>query len=435
MRVLALLVLLSPQLARAQPSAAALCGNGRIDSYGQRRVCAPCIPGRPCPCDVVPAGTEQCDGANLNGQTCASLGFLGGTLACDSQCRVDVRACTREGPGVQRVWSRPFVSDYGSVQRALAVAAGPSGVAVVVYELRRGGRGLTLHTFDAQGRPRATSPRFGAQSVGRVEILAVRGGWLVAAYELGSPAATRLYRFGADGALTASLGAVSPHRLQGLLPSLPGGPSLLLLGAIESSGVGRGQRVLRGRQLGPTGTPTTAPFPILGGIRLPCVQQSHGAWTGQGWAIARARGNVGFEQTRVDLAFVDVTGVARSFPPLAALEHANAPRLVQTPRGAALAVHTGAELVTFTLNDRGIHGAPTRHPGLGAPLALIGTRAIAANRGVLTWAPDARRRVPLLAVRNLHSWATALSPEGLWIAHVGGDDARAPELGLTRFVP
>lgn len=38
-------------------------------------------------------GLEQCDGADLRGSTCQSLGFSGGTLACLVSCRLDGRAC------------------------------------------------------------------------------------------------------------------------------------------------------------------------------------------------------------------------------------------------------------------------------------------------------------------------------------------------------
>ena len=37
---------------------------------------------------------EDCDGANLNGQTCTSRGFLGGTLACTSACKFDTSGCS-----------------------------------------------------------------------------------------------------------------------------------------------------------------------------------------------------------------------------------------------------------------------------------------------------------------------------------------------------
>jgi cysteine-rich repeat protein len=37
---------------------------------------------------------EQCDGTNLNGQTCASLSHYGGTLACGTFCQFDFSQCT-----------------------------------------------------------------------------------------------------------------------------------------------------------------------------------------------------------------------------------------------------------------------------------------------------------------------------------------------------
>lgn len=45
------------------------CGNGNIDTG------------------------EQCDGANLNGQTCSSQGFTGGALGCTSTCTFDTSSC------------------------------------------------------------------------------------------------------------------------------------------------------------------------------------------------------------------------------------------------------------------------------------------------------------------------------------------------------
>ncbi len=37
---------------------------------------------------------EQCDGTNLNGQTCASQGSAGGTLGCTADCRFDMSGCS-----------------------------------------------------------------------------------------------------------------------------------------------------------------------------------------------------------------------------------------------------------------------------------------------------------------------------------------------------
>ncbi|PKN23654.1 MAG: hypothetical protein CVU65_13865 [Deltaproteobacteria bacterium HGW-Deltaproteobacteria-22] len=36
---------------------------------------------------------EQCDGGNLNAQTCSSLGFAGGALACGADCRFELTNC------------------------------------------------------------------------------------------------------------------------------------------------------------------------------------------------------------------------------------------------------------------------------------------------------------------------------------------------------
>ncbi|HBK34702.1 TPA: hypothetical protein DDZ01_01765 [Candidatus Uhrbacteria bacterium] len=42
---------------------------------------------------------ETCDGSALNGQTCASQGYDGGTLACTSACAYSVSGCTSGGGG------------------------------------------------------------------------------------------------------------------------------------------------------------------------------------------------------------------------------------------------------------------------------------------------------------------------------------------------
>ncbi len=41
-------------------------------------------------------GTEECDGSDLNGQTCQDRGFAGGVLGCTSSCTFDVSQCSGE---------------------------------------------------------------------------------------------------------------------------------------------------------------------------------------------------------------------------------------------------------------------------------------------------------------------------------------------------
>lgn len=47
-----------------------------------------------------PMFNESCDGTELDGQTCANLGFHAGTLSCNGQCDFDTSACTTCGDGV-----------------------------------------------------------------------------------------------------------------------------------------------------------------------------------------------------------------------------------------------------------------------------------------------------------------------------------------------
>jgi len=48
--------------------------------------------------DGIVEGQESCDGINLNGQDCKSLGFLSGTLTCDSACSFDTSNCIAAFP-------------------------------------------------------------------------------------------------------------------------------------------------------------------------------------------------------------------------------------------------------------------------------------------------------------------------------------------------
>ncbi|MDP3991267.1 MAG: dockerin type I repeat-containing protein [Candidatus Nealsonbacteria bacterium] len=45
-------------------------------------------------------GDEQCDGSNLDSQTCQSLGYNGGTLSCNNNCSFNTSACTVTAPVV-----------------------------------------------------------------------------------------------------------------------------------------------------------------------------------------------------------------------------------------------------------------------------------------------------------------------------------------------
>jgi len=49
--------------------------------------------------DGVVNGEDECDGESFNGRTCTDLGFIGGTLICNEFCEFVTGACTAPGPG------------------------------------------------------------------------------------------------------------------------------------------------------------------------------------------------------------------------------------------------------------------------------------------------------------------------------------------------
>ena len=107
-------------LARLEGTPAPTCGDGVVNAVG-----------------------EMCDGADLNGATCASIGLPSGTLTCDS-CTFDVGGC---GPGL------------GSIDWPLAtIEPEASSTVTVDFSVTRAGNlsrfGL-LHSLDAQSPPDA----------------------------------------------------------------------------------------------------------------------------------------------------------------------------------------------------------------------------------------------------------------------------------------
>ena len=68
-------------------------GNGQADCNDSACIAAANC-GAQCGDAVVDVG-EQCDGTNLNGQSCTSLGQDSGTLACNASCLFDASGCVQ----------------------------------------------------------------------------------------------------------------------------------------------------------------------------------------------------------------------------------------------------------------------------------------------------------------------------------------------------
>jgi hypothetical protein len=73
-----------------------------------------CTGGPVCGNGVIETG-EQCDGANLGGNSCTTLGlgFTGGTLACGGSCQFDTSGCTTPSCTTQTLYSQNFDSTGG----------------------------------------------------------------------------------------------------------------------------------------------------------------------------------------------------------------------------------------------------------------------------------------------------------------------------------
>lgn len=66
------------------------CGDGRIKKHND----PPPIPDPTCGDGHVDEG-EECDGSDLNGQSCTTLGFDLGTVSCDASCKIVTSQCTK----------------------------------------------------------------------------------------------------------------------------------------------------------------------------------------------------------------------------------------------------------------------------------------------------------------------------------------------------
>ena len=55
------------------------------------------VPGPVCGDGIIGSG-EQCDGSNLGGATCVSVGFGGGSLSCKANCTYNTSQCISTPP-------------------------------------------------------------------------------------------------------------------------------------------------------------------------------------------------------------------------------------------------------------------------------------------------------------------------------------------------
>jgi hypothetical protein len=151
-----------------------VCGDGRVGEY-TRSCSAMCSGGCPgvggCGPTQCARAREVCDGADLDGQSCRTRGFSGGTLACDAGCeRFDVSGCDVcfSRPGV-----RCAVTDVDGPIGEVQVS--PSGDETLLAWNRPDGLHLLLATEDLDLEPERV-----LVDERLLDVLPVDGGWLVA---------------------------------------------------------------------------------------------------------------------------------------------------------------------------------------------------------------------------------------------------------------
>ncbi len=281
----------------------ASCGM-RDAEAGQPPTACPCMGAAPA-CSLPDAGRAECTSTDLQGQTCETLGFTGGTLGCDASCSFDTSGCDTCVAGPHTACASLHVGDgLDSTTRidylgrnltvvAFALAASDTEVGLAwddsngMLHLTRLRADLTLlsdeclatSSFDAS----SGTPPSGTVAL---SLASTSTGWLIAAYRYaadgckseGPNGGTYLYPFdGAGRALgppKVVCGTRAPNfsevHLAGgpTLSSLPGGRRSLLTWLEYEYYTGGGLRwqmvEADGRSVtGPDGGAPAAPDPNL----------------------------------------------------------------------------------------------------------------------------------------------------------------------------
>jgi hypothetical protein len=161
-------IVCAPPPAGTPACGATLCGNAVID------MCSTCGGGPP-PFDACTTQSEECDGANLGGQSCRSKGYAGGALACDGACHFDTSACETCAP------SAPAGPGCALAPQAWGVGLGASNDTIGFAWVTHGGGcdGVRFDRYDQSLAPRGESC-LGSCDARMAAVAPTPGGWLLA---------------------------------------------------------------------------------------------------------------------------------------------------------------------------------------------------------------------------------------------------------------
>jgi hypothetical protein len=200
----------------------AACGNGVLDSC---EVCGSSDDGPVMCMDV----TEACDGLELGGASCESLGYVSGALRCSQLCQIDLRDCEScVAPSDRATCTRPRVDALRIGSLALASDGEGVGAAWI-------GDDQALHFARFDANLQLLGARDCEQDLGfSVSLAASSGGWVIAAATGGDNPETTLILLDAEG-MEQSRTSVANAAFPKLL-TRPGGEPALVYASTDFAG-------------------------------------------------------------------------------------------------------------------------------------------------------------------------------------------------------
>jgi hypothetical protein len=253
----------------APPCGAAMCGNGKKDG---------------CPDQEA---TEDCDGSDLAGATCQSLGYAGGVARCDASCRFDLSGCNECGsdPHVAAC-AGPHLDDGAPAAFAMATSASEIGVAWIANPY------TDSHVGFARLKPDlgviSASPCMGSEASTNIALAATTSGWIIAVEnDPGMLVDSSIDVIALDGSGAIVSTQTIPSAQTPSLIVRPGdGPLLLFNDSRSQRNTSPTDTVLRGALLNVDGSLAAGPEMIL-----PTVTQGDvpsGVFVGDGFVVAQA---------------------------------------------------------------------------------------------------------------------------------------------------
>ncbi|MFO0626931.1 MAG: hypothetical protein U0325_15070 [Polyangiales bacterium] len=276
---------------RSSVCPATTCGNGMRDRCMQCNPCGRGGPGidagPPPPWDAgvcCTEATEACDGMDLGGATCASLGYRGGTLRCDDACGHDTRVCDAcADPGTRGVCRNAPVRSDDAQDVALAVRGDRIALAWV-----EGSTHLGVALLDGSLNVLRSTPCAGFAGARRVALTTTSAGFLLA---VETARGVHLNPLTSDGTLAAQGSTIADGRAPLLAPG-PSGDALLVYTTTSAT-----TRAVRAT---PEGAVTRTQATLFNNVTEP--EYGSATFAGDGWLVAmRVRG---VEVVRVGLDLI-----------------------------------------------------------------------------------------------------------------------------------